>query len=71
MICAYFAAFRISVQLCVFSACWVTPGTLRSYQYPALAPRGPRGFFLGYVDKLILPDWLTASTVVGTGCDVL
>lgn len=52
MICAYFAAFHISVQLCVFSACWVTPGTLRSYQYPALAPRGPRGFLLGYVDKL-------------------
>lgn len=71
MICASLSVFDISVQLCVFSACWVTPGPLRSCQCPALAPRNPRGFLQGYADKLMLPDWLTAPSVAGTDRSVL
>lgn len=71
MICASLCVFDISVQLCVFSACWVTPGPLRSCQCPALAPRSPRGFLQGYADKVMLLDWLTAPSVAGAGRSVL
>lgn len=75
MICTSSCVVPISVHLCVFSACWLTPGPLCSCQCPALALRGPRGvfffFLLGYADKLMLPDWLTAPPVAGTGRNVL
>lgn len=65
-ICASSFILHGSVRLCVFSACWLTPGTLCSCQCPALTPRGLRAFLLGYADKLMLPDWLTAPSVAGT-----
>lgn len=64
-ICASPRVLHGSVRLCVFSACWLTPGTLCSCQCPALTPRGLRAFLLGYADKLMLPDWLTAPSVAG------
>lgn len=69
-ICASLCVFDISVQLCVFNACRVTPGPLCSCQCPALVLRDPKGFLLGYADKLMLPDWLTAPSVAGNGHDV-
>lgn len=36
---------HFSVRLCLFSACWLTPGTLCSCQCPDLDPRGLSFFF--------------------------
>ena len=64
---------RISVQLCVFSACWVPPP--RPFVLmpgPCFGSQGSQGdFLLGYADKLMLPDWLTAPSVAGTGRNAL
>lgn len=68
IICTSLCSFHISVHLCVFRACWVTPGPSMLLPMPCFGSQGPKGIFLpGYADKLKLPGWLTAPAVAGSG----